>query len=274
MTPLADRLGLAGRPVTYTLDGNSTATRVLALAPPPGLPYSLRFEAGLDLLQPPWVSTPPALDAGDLTGVSLAKGDQLAIPFQIAQPLKLSGLALAWYGLTDVCELALSLSEDGGQQPAAKPLLQINLTQTQASPLWLHFQSAETALQPGPYWLGLRLLQGSGIWLGQPLDPPQPVWYTKGSLSAYCEPLPLQLYSHPLCSVVDPSTAPLPIQLRLNESELGFASPTDNQIVGDWTDLPGAFQVLPEWRFTLNSAQALVFTLKSVRLRYYSQSIA
>jgi hypothetical protein len=84
----------------------------------------------------------------------------------------------------------------------------------------------------------------------------------------------LQLYSHPLCSVVDPSTAPLPIQLRLNESELDFASPTVNQIVGDWTDLPGAFQVLPEWRFTLSSAQALVFTLKSVRLRYYSQSIA
>jgi hypothetical protein len=254
--------------ITYRLDGTSTESRTLALVPPAGLPHSLYFEAGLDLLQPLWASTPPALQPGDLTGVSLSKGDQLAVPLRITQPLQLSALALAWYGLADLCELALSLSADGGQRPAAKPLVQVALTQTQQNPLWLQFQVAEIDLQPGPYWLGLRLRQGSGIWLGQPLDPPQPAWYTKGSLPVYCESLPLQLYSGLLSSLGDADTAPQPIQLHLNANELGFASPSDNQIVGAWTDLPAALQALPEWQFTLSSAHALIFTLKTVRLRY------
>jgi hypothetical protein len=260
---------LIPEPFTYSFDGSREETQVLPLEPPAGAPHSLYFAASLDLTQAAWETTPPGISVDtELTGISLAKGDWVAVPFKVDQPVKLSGLAIAWYGLAEDSDLEIAISEDSGNRPAAKARAQASLVKTVDKPEWLHFRCNETALQPGPYWIGLRLLAGSGIWLGQSCLPAQLAWRSNGNQPAHSEPLPLQLYIHPLTSAADESAASAPIQISLNGTTLTYSPPADNQIVSDWVSISAALQALPAWNFTLTSGQSLIFTIKSILLRY------
>jgi hypothetical protein len=260
---------LIPEPLTYNFDGSREETQVLPLEPTAGVPHSLYFEASLDLTQAAWATTPAGISVDtELTGISLAKGDWVAVPFKVGQPVKLSGLAIAWYGLAENSDLEITISEDSGNRPAAKARAEGTLSTSGNSPEWLQFRLDETALQPGLYWIGLRPLEGGGIWLGQSCSPAELAWRSNGNQPAHNEPLPLQLYIHPLTNAADETAASAPIQISLNGTTLTYSPPADNQIVSDWVSIPSALQALPAWNFTLTSGQSLIFTIKSILLRY------
>ncbi len=260
---------LIPEPVTYNFDGSREETQVLPLEPPAGVPHSLYFEASLDLTQAAWETTPPDISVDiELTGISLAKGDRVAVPFKVDQPVKLSGLAIAWYGLAENSDLEIAISEDSGNRPAAKARAEGTLSTPGNTPEWLHFRCNETALQPGLYWIGLRPLEGGGIWLGQACSPAQLAWRSNGNQLAHNEPLPLQPHIFPLTSAADETAASAPIQISLNGTNLTYSPPADNQIVGNWASLASTLQTLPQWNFAITSGQSLIFTIKSILLRY------
>ncbi|MEJ2200578.1 MAG: hypothetical protein P8X63_06145 [Desulfuromonadaceae bacterium] len=261
---------LINEAVDFHFAGNRTETLRTSLDLPSGTPQSLAFAGNLSLTPPSWLTTPPPLAPGsERTGISLAKGDMVGVSLNIEQPLKLSGLAVAWYNLAEETRLRLSICRDSDNRPAAKTLSDGNLTETVDRPQWLHFRLAETALQPGLYWIKLRLLEGNGIWLGQPLPSPQNLWQESRQQTEQCRTVPLQLYTFPLSSpLATEETAVIPLQAGLHGTPLPHATTDTNHIAGELKEIPPALQALAAWDFEITSGQSLNLTLKSIRLSY------
>jgi len=262
---------LVVEPVKHQFTGGRSEIRRISLELPSGTPQALTFDGSLDLPQPAWQSLPPAIGAGTgLTGISLSKGDQVGVPLKIEQPLKLSGIAVGWYGLAEDTKLKVAVSRDGGDRPAAKPLAEGTLTDTGDVPEWLHFRLDETALQPGLYWISLRLLAGSGIWLGQPVATAQHIRQESAGQAEYRQTVPLQPYLHPLTSDASATAVSDPLQIKLNGTPLTYTTASDNSISisGTLAEIPAALQTQSSWAFETVSGQLLYLTIKSIRVRY------
>ena len=256
-------------PLTYTFDGSRTETKRHPIAAPPGVPHSLCIDGTLNAPQPPWQNTPPPMVSGtDLTGIRLSKGDQLGVPITIDQPLKLSGLALGWYNLADTTDLKISISQDSGGRPAAKALAEGSLSPRDTTPQCLHCRLDETPLQPGLYWIKLRLLEGSGIWLGHPSSSAQNIWQAGEGLPDHIESIPLTLHTVPLSSASKQAETSAAFQIGINGVEISHNIPADNTLTGALKNMPPTLQSQPSWDFEITSSQSLDITIKSIRIRY------
>jgi hypothetical protein len=140
------------------------------------------------------------MPAGGRTGVLLESDQSAMRAIALEAPASLAGLTIAWHPLSDRIAGTLRVFADGGNGPAARPLVEAPFEIDTASPGWIAVRWAALDLQPQPLWLQLSLVEGGGIWLTDPADAPVSGWHEHLAAPANARS-PLGLA--PLCGWLD-----------------------------------------------------------------------
>ncbi len=260
---------LITEPISYNFDGSAAQVEALLLNRPAGEIQYISIEANADTQNSPWQDLPAGLPGNsNLNGAYLAKGDQIAIPWILDQPTYVSGISIAWYGLAKEIELQLNISPDSDDCPAARTLTKGSYSGSLTQPLWIHIRLAETALQPGTYWIQLQSNQGAGIWLGDPATAQQHIRRRSGNRPGQSETLPLTLNFQLLSNAPSGQLATAPMQLAINDTPMAFSEAGQDKIKAELAIIPPILQSSQEWKLRVSSSQSMVMSIQSVLLHY------
>ena len=255
-------------PAQLSFAGGSEQTQSVSLQPEAAQPLRLHLAASVALHDPQTAAEPPPLASGaPRTGIQIEAGTQAAAVWEADRPYWLIGFALAWYPLSDHVVLQVSLLAEAGGAAAGQPLIEARLETNATGATWLRCQCAQTAVQPGRYWLRLRAEDGSGLWLAEAASPAEPVWQQVPPAEGSVSTLPLHLLHFALEPAAAEQAQQAPVRLALNGVALAATSPREGALEVD-TDAPSALTVSSPWALAASSASAMSITFQSARLTY------
>jgi hypothetical protein len=258
---------LLSAPAQLSFAGGSEQIRLVSLETPAVQAVRLQLQASIALRDPQTAGEPEALADGR-TGVQLAAGLQAAALWEAERPYWLTGIAVAWYGLSEQAALHVSLlPEAGGPATATGSLADASLGTSAIGPAWLRFLWPQVALQPGRYWLRLQVEDGSGLWLGEAADDVQPIWQQTPPAPGAAMSVPLSLRHFPLEPAPSEQAQQVPVRLKLNGIELTASSPRADALAAE-SDAPAALAAASPWALEASSASDLSVTFQSALLTY------
>ncbi len=259
---------LLSAPAQLGFTGGSEQTQPVILQPAAAQPVRLHLAASLALHDPQTAAEPPPLASGALhTGVQMEAGTQAATLWEADRPYWLVGFAFAWHALSDHVIAQVSLLAEAGGAAAGEALIEARLEANATGATWLRCQCPQTAVQPGRYWLRLRVEDGSGLWLGEAASPAQPMWQQVPPGAGSQNALPLRLLHFALEPAAADAAQQAPLRLALNGVALASTSPRDGALEAD-ADAPAALTAPSPWTLAASSASAMSITLQSARLTY------
>lgn len=259
---------LLSAPAQLSFAGGSEQTQTVSLQPATAQPLRLHLAGSVALHDLQTAAEPPPLASGaSRTGIQLEAGTQAAAVWEADRPYWLIGFALAWYALFEHVVLEVALLAEAGGAAAGQPLIQARLETDATGASWLRCNCPQTAVQPGRYWLRVRVEEGSGLWLGEAASPAQAVWQQVPPAAGSQTALPLHLLHFALEPAAAEQAHVAPVQLALNGVALPSTSPRPGALEAD-ADAPAALTAASPWTLAASSASAMSITLQSARLTY------
>jgi hypothetical protein len=257
---------LLAEPLSLDFDGTHAQVQDVPVPSPPPHAESFTLSASTALRSPAATAPPVLSQAARYTGAALQEGEQLAIPWTTGEPVRLLGVALAWYPLSAMTRLRLALVVDGGEQPAARVLTEGTIEGDALGSDWLQCRWDALTLQTGRYWLRVQVEQGNGVWLGEAVGIPRAAW-RQGGATGHPVALPLALRLQPLeVAPLEASTSPL--QVALNGLPLTLTATGPGAVTARLSPVPPALAANTTWTLTLQTPHASSVTLKSAQLAY------
>lgn len=164
-------------PLKFDFDGSRHITHTIELPlPAVGTPTSLKLEGRVDGAAGAASGT-AALPAGGRTGVLLATDESAVRRITLATPSSLAGVTIGWHPLSDQLALKVRILADGGNAPAARALLDQSIEIDTPATGWIALRWPQIDLQTQTLWLQITVTAGSGVWLADPAQPPEPGWH-------------------------------------------------------------------------------------------------
>jgi hypothetical protein len=155
--------------------GQQPQCQIVILDKPAGNASSVQVRLRIAATESSHAADLPPPETLGQQGFRLAGGDWLARFWPQAGTSFNVGLCLPWWPLEGDSALILSLHADHVGHPADMALAQAGVDTSTTHPHWLIFRWPEVPLQPGSYWVRLRVTKGGGLWLGEWAETPLPV---------------------------------------------------------------------------------------------------
>lgn len=213
-------------PQTLKFSGTRSETLTVALPATTGPVDEITVSATLggDATAAPTASS--ALPGDGRTGTLLGPDQRIVLALDLATPLRLSGISLPWYPLSDQATWTVQLRADSGDRPALPALIEATISSDTPAAAWIALRWSPMDLQGGRYWLRLVAKEGSGLWLHATSGPA-----TTGWVEAARSPLPnpLPLGGVLALTTLSPSEAPPSVTLRASGHVLILAAANSEQ---------------------------------------------